>query len=104
PPRNSLFWIGNYFAVAQFDVEFPLGLPNEFGITGGLFYDVGSIWGIDQSIGAVQSRSFEARHVVGVSLFWESPFGPLRLNFAEPIQTEPGDITRAFDIQLRTDF
>ncbi|MEM9911974.1 MAG: BamA/TamA family outer membrane protein, partial [Pseudomonadota bacterium] len=104
PSQNGEFLGGNYFASAQFDVEFPLGLPNEFGITGGLFYDVGSLWGIDQAIGAVQSRNFKARHVIGISVFWESPFGPLRLNFSEPIQTEPGDITRAFDIQLRTDF
>ncbi|MEM6376137.1 MAG: BamA/TamA family outer membrane protein, partial [Pseudomonadota bacterium] len=104
PQQNDEFLGGNYFAVAQFDAEFPLGLPNEFGITGGIFYDVGSVWGIDQTVGTVQSRDFRARHVVGVSLFWESPFGPLRINLSEALEKEPGDVDRAFDIQVRTDF
>lgn len=104
PVQNGEFLGGNYFAVAQFDAEFPLGLPNEFGLTGGVFYDVGSVWGIDQGIGVIESTDFIARHTIGISLFWNSPFGPLRLNFSEPLQKEPGDITRAFDIQLRTEF
>ncbi|MEM9843765.1 MAG: outer membrane protein assembly factor BamA [Pseudomonadota bacterium] len=95
---------GNYFAVAQFDAEFPLGLPNEFGITGGVFYDIGSVWGVDQAIGFVQSESFKPRQTIGISLFWNSPFGPLRINLSEPIQKEDGDITRQFDVQVRTDF
>lgn len=104
PIQNNEFLGGNYFAVAQFDVEFPLGLPNEFGITGGLFYDIGSIWGIDQTIGPAQSTGFNARQTIGISIFWNSPFGPLRLNLSEPISKEPGDDTRAFDVQIRTDF
>lgn len=95
---------GNFFAVAKFDAEFPLGLPEEFGVSFGAFYDVGAIWGLDNTFGGVQSTSFRPRHVVGVSLFWESPFGPLRLNFSEALKKEPGDIERNFDITVRTDF
>ncbi|MEM6577818.1 MAG: outer membrane protein assembly factor BamA [Pseudomonadota bacterium] len=104
PIQEDEFLGGNFFAVAQFDVEFPIGLPRELGVTGGLFYDVGSIWGIDDVIGVAESTDFIARQTVGISLFWESPFGPLRLNLSEPLSKEPGDITRAFDVQLRSDF
>ena len=31
---------GNLFAAAKFEAEFPLGLPAEFGITGGAFYNL----------------------------------------------------------------
>jgi outer membrane protein insertion porin family len=31
--------------VARFEAAFPLGLPEEYGISGGVFYDVGSVWG-----------------------------------------------------------
>ena len=32
---------GNAFAVARLEAEFPLGLPEEYGISGGVFWDVG---------------------------------------------------------------
>ncbi|WP_135504801.1 outer membrane protein assembly factor BamA [Roseovarius aestuariivivens] len=104
PVQNGEHLGGNFFAVAKFDAEFPLGLPEEYGVSGGAFYDVGAIWNLDNTFGGVQSSSFRARHVIGLSLFWESPFGPLRMNFSEALQKEPGDIERQFDITVRTDF
>lgn len=95
---------GNYFAALKFETEFPLGLPAEYGLTGGAFYDIGSIWGIDANGAAVASRGFKARHSAGFSLFWESPFGPLRMNFAWPIVDEPGDDDQFFDLTVKTEF
>lgn len=96
---------GNLFAAAKFEAEFPLGLPAEFGITGGAFYDVGSIWNVDTVVPPVaQSVNFKPRHVIGLSLFWESPFGPIRMDFSKALQKEPGDIERQFDFSVRTDF
>ncbi len=97
---------GNYFAVAQFEAEFPIGLPEEYGVFGGAFYDVGAIWDVDTSNATqpVRSTSFKARHVVGLSLFWESPFGPLRLNWSTPLEKEPGDVEQNFDVTVRTEF
>lgn len=104
PIQNNEHLGGNFYAVAKFDAEFPLGLPQEYGVSGGAFYDIGSIWGLDNTFGGVQSEDFQARHVIGLSLFWESPFGPLRMNFSEALKKEPGDIERQFDISVRTDF
>ncbi|MEM6588591.1 MAG: outer membrane protein assembly factor BamA [Pseudomonadota bacterium] len=103
PVQNGEFLGGNLYAAAKAEVEFPLGLPSEFGISGGAFYDVGSIWNVD-TVGTAQSVGFEPRHVVGVSLFWESPFGPLRLDLSNALKKEPGDIEREFDFSVRTDF
>ena len=33
---------GENFAVARFEAEFPLGIPDEYGLSGGLFYDIGN--------------------------------------------------------------
>lgn len=105
PIQNGEHLGGNFFAVAKFDAEFPLGIPEEFGVSAGAFYDVGSIWGLDNVGGGnLQSEDFRLRHVVGLSLFWESPFGPLRLNFSRALKKEPGDIEREFDITVRTEF
>ncbi len=38
---------GNLFLAARFEAEFPLGLPEEYGISGGVFYDVGNLWDLD---------------------------------------------------------
>ncbi len=98
---------GDYFAAVKFEAEFPLGLPEEYGITGGAFYDIGSIWGIDnqsRATGPLNSTDFEPRHVIGVSVFWESPFGPIRMNFSEALQSEPGDLEQQFNLTVRSEF
>ncbi|GAB4290475.1 MAG: outer membrane protein assembly factor BamA [Roseovarius sp.] len=96
---------GNLFAALKFEAEFPLGLPEEFGVSGGVFYDIGSIWGVDTIVPpAPTSVNFEPRHVIGFSLFWESPFGPIRMDFSKALKKEPLDIERNFDFSVRTDF
>ncbi|SEK98430.1 Beta-barrel assembly machine subunit BamA [Roseovarius azorensis] len=98
---------GDYFAALKLEAEFPLGLPDEYGITGGAFYDVGSIWGIGNqaaATGPLASTGFKARHVIGFSVFWSSPFGPIRMNFSNALQKEPGDFEQQFDLTVRTDF
>src|SRR6056297_1547965 len=106
PKEGIEFLGGNYYAVAKFEAEFPLGLPEEYGISGGAFYDIGSIWGVStaNAVGQVSSTGFNDRHAIGVSIFWESPCGPLRMNFAETIKKEPGDRDQFFDLTVRTEF
>ena len=95
---------GNYYMAARFEAEFPLGIPEEFGLSGGAFYDIGSIWGLDVVAPGVTSSGFEPRQVVGLTIFWDSPFGPLRMNFSNAFDKQPGDVTRNFDISVKTDF
>ncbi|MEQ8644154.1 MAG: outer membrane protein assembly factor BamA [Marinovum algicola] len=100
---------GNYFAVARFEAEFPLGLPEEYGLTGGLFYDVGSLWGLDNTSTTTAGNSVvqddpAARHVIGASLFWTTAIGPLRFNFTKALQKEEHDEDRFFEFTLATDF
>jgi outer membrane protein insertion porin family len=105
PVQNGEHLGGKAYAVAKFEAEFPIGLPEELGITGGAFYDVGAIWNVDSIVPpAVGSSDFEPRHVVGLSLFWESPFGPIRMDFSDALEKEPGDIERNFDFSVRSDF
>jgi outer membrane protein insertion porin family len=106
PKEGNEFLGGNYYAVAKFEAEFPLGLPEEYGISGGAFYDIGAIWDVDTTnqVGTLSSTGFNDRHSIGLSLFWESPFGPLRMNFAHAIEKEPGDRDQFFDLTVRTEF
>ncbi|WP_238987398.1 outer membrane protein assembly factor BamA [Roseovarius dicentrarchi] len=97
---------GNYFAALKLDAEFPLGLPEEYGLTGGAFLDVGSIWDVDTvgATGPLSSIDFKPRSAIGVSLIWTSPFGPLRFNFSQALQKETGDQTQSFDVSIASTF
>lgn len=95
---------GNMFAVARFEAEFPLGLPEEYGISGGVFYDIGSLWSLDQTNANVINEGFAARQVIGASLFWETPIGPLRFNFTKALSKEVGDREQTFDLTISTKF
>lgn len=97
---------GNAFAVARLEAEFPLGLPEEYGISGGVFIDYGSVWDIGRSFGAgdVEYNEFTPRTIAGVALFWNTPIGPLRFNWTEPVDVQPNDRTKTFDVTISTEF
>lgn len=96
---------GNKYAVLRLEADFPLGLPEEYGISGGVFADFGSLWDLDDTAGAaVVDDSFELRSSVGFSIFWDTPIGPLRLNFAKPIEKNALDDENTFDITISTQF
>ncbi len=102
---------GNYFAVARLESEFPLGFAQDVGISGGAFFDFGSIWGLDETNCSIISKkdscevddSMNMRAAAGVSLFWKTPFGPLRFNFSRPLKKEVYDETLNFDLTLSSD-
>ncbi|NNL18922.1 MAG: outer membrane protein assembly factor BamA [Boseongicola sp.] len=96
---------GNKYVAARFEADFPLGLPEEFGITGGVFLDMGSLWGLDDTAGDLTvDDGFELRSSVGFSLLWDTPIGPLRMNFSNPIKSNPLDDKRSFDFTISTAF
>ena len=100
---------GNYYAIARLEAEFPLGLPEEYGITGGAFVDVGSLWGLDNVMGGsggtmIVDDSAHLRASAGLSIFWTTPIGPLRFNFSRPLVKEDYDETQSFDLTISTRF
>ena len=98
---------GEVYAVARLEAEFPLGLPEEYGISGGVFFDYGSVWDVGDTSaanGTVLYNDFTPRAVVGVSIFWTSPLGPLRFNFTDAIQSEEFDEEQNFDLTISTRF
>lgn len=96
---------GNAFSVVRLETEFPLGLPSEYGISGGAFIDYGSVWDVGETFGEdVIYNDFLARSVAGLSIFWSTPLGPLRFNFTEPLDVQDRDNTREFDVTISTSF
>ena len=95
---------GENFAVARFEAEFPLGLPDEYGLTGGLFYDVGNLWSLTKTNNDVLYEDGAWRQAVGASIFWRTPIGPLRFNFSDVLSKELYDRDESFDLTISTRF
>lgn len=99
---------GNYYVAARFEAEFPLGLPEEYGIGGGVFYDVANLWDLsDVTIpggSAVVGADGSFRHVIGASILWSTPLGPLRFNFTNALKKETYDQEQNFEVTLSTQF
>lgn len=98
---------GNLYVAARFEAEFPLGLPEEYGISGGLFYDVGNLWDlsdVNTNGGTIVGEDGSFRHVVGLSVFWDTPLGPLQFNVSKALKSESFDKEQSFEITLRTQF
>jgi len=95
---------GENFAVVRFEAEFPLGLPDEYGLTGGLFYDVGNLWSLRKINNDVLYEDGAWRQSIGASLFWRTPIGPLRFNFSDVLKKEVFDRDESFDLTISTRF
>jgi outer membrane protein insertion porin family len=94
---------GNTFATGTAEVSFPLGLPEELGLTAAVFTDIGTVTGIDESGPTiVDSGSF--RSSVGIGFLWDSPFGLVRVDVSQPLTKESYDETERFSFSFGTRF
>jgi outer membrane protein insertion porin family len=121
---------GTYYWGASLEVQYPFYfLPKDAGFRGAVFVDSGAEWGykgettfpsngevngfITTNTGqtffcgncALQFADTAAPRVsVGASLIWDSPFGPLRFDFAYPIVKQPYDRVQWFQFGGGTRF
>jgi len=98
---------GNLYAVMRLEADFPLGLPEEIGLRGGVFYDMSNIWGlkdVNLAGGNIVGMEGSWRHVIGISFLWTTAIGPLRFNFSKAIKKETFDNERSFDLTIQAKF
>jgi outer membrane protein insertion porin family len=93
------------------EMRFPLPLPNELGLLGRTFVDVGSLSGIPASYynqtlypGAEPVSSADPRVSVGVGFSWRSPIGLINVDFAEAVVKKDYDKTQLFRLGFGTRF
>ena len=84
---------GTRFARGSADLAMPTPLPAEFGIRAHLFTDAGYIGKSDETpiAGDAITNDGGLRLSSGIGVTWDSPFGPIRLDYAEPILYESYD-------------
>lgn len=81
---------GTRYARASVEMSFPFGLPEEFGLLGHAFTDVGTLGKVDINDPNVKDNE-TIRVSVGTGVSWKSPFGPIRLDVALPLRREDYD-------------
>ncbi|NDB82492.1 MAG: outer membrane protein assembly factor BamA, partial [Alphaproteobacteria bacterium] len=91
------------------ELQFPLGFPKEFGVSGALFCDVGALWGFDVKSPHLYSKSdvyndTDPRVSYGLGLIWLTRFAPIRIDYAIPAQKKSYDVTQRWHFRLSTSF
>jgi outer membrane protein insertion porin family len=94
---------GNIYWTSSAELEAPVpGVPADANLKALAFTDVGSLWATGSSASSLASlspsqqitNSKGLRASMGVGLVWNSPFGPLQVDYAYPVLTQPGDVTQ----------
>jgi outer membrane protein insertion porin family len=104
---------GTKYWGASAELQMPFWfLPKEVGLKGAVYADAGSLWDYQgptswTATGEVNSASCPkcglqyddskvVRSSVGVGLIWQSPFGPLRFDYAVPVTKGKYDVVQQF--------
>ena len=98
---------GNNFSSIKLEADFPLILiPDEYGMSGGVFYHMGDIWDLGKrgSGSDVLYENGKLRETIGAVLYWDTPIGPLRFDFTRALTKQEFDDERSFDLSIATQF
>jgi outer membrane protein insertion porin family len=110
---------GDTFWATTAEVRFPLPfIPDDLGMKGAVFADAGSLFGAgafakslntecpagNPANGICLADSSAIRASAGVSLIWNSPLGPLRLDYGMPIKKQPYDDSQFLRFGAATKF
>ena len=90
---------GNIFYTLTPEIKFDLGLPKEIGVKGRLFVTAGSLSSIDTNTTNYYDDS-SIRLTTGAGVLWQSPFGPIRLDYSHAILKEDYDKTETFSFNI----
>ncbi|MCG8492302.1 MAG: outer membrane protein assembly factor BamA [Sneathiellales bacterium] len=94
---------GNAYIVGKAEVRFPMGFPEEFGLSGRTYIQAGTLAGIDDGDPNIQDEA-SIRASAGFGVNWTSPFGPLQVNISYPFLKEDFDDDEVFQLDFGTRF
>ena len=94
---------GEWMYAGSVALKFPSGLPSELGVSGRVFMDVGSSGSLSPT-NSTTADDGSLRMGVGTGLNWESPFGPLGIDFAIPVLKEDYDKKEFVRVNFGTRF
>jgi outer membrane protein insertion porin family len=97
---------GTTSVLGSVELYFPVpGLKKNDAFRLSTFFDAGGVFSDDESItGSGQYEQGELRYSVGLGVQWNSPFGPLQLSIAEPLNDDGKDRTQRFQFGMGSTF
>lgn len=108
-PAGNAALGGNSYAALKVDVKFADAFQNQGGFVPGLFFDSGSLWGLDSTEGGIAGANpvddgRYNRSVVGLSAQFD--LGPAALNIfaSHPISKQSYDSENQVSLSISTDF
>ncbi len=100
PRDDSGTRIGGNFQVLG-NVEYTI--PTFYGVKLALFFDAGNVYGPDNHLGQKIDLT-NLKYAVGMGLRWNSPFGPIRIDYGVNPDPRPGDKFGEFHFAVGTAF
>jgi outer membrane protein insertion porin family len=86
---------GRMYFTSTAQLLFPIpGVPDDIGLRGDVFTDMGSLWGVTKTAAALPGlagATMSLRASAGAGLAWESPIGNLQVDYAFPILKQSYD-------------
>lgn len=104
PQENGTALGGNKFAVSSIELQHNFENTIEAPLTGGLFFESGAAWGLDETLGDTIDDGFYRRSTVGLSLSFDVGTSPVSLYLATPLSKQNGDEEQVFGINFSSSF
>ena len=92
---------GNIYYTGSAEFKFPLGTPDELGLSGSVFTDMGTLYKLDESGPGIADDS-SPRASFGAGISWASPVGPIRIDLAHAFQKNQFDRTQVLRFSFGT--
>ena len=94
---------GEVYYVNRNELTFPLGLPDDLGIGGLIFADIGTVYNTSSSGSNIRDET-SLRASAGIGLSWLSPFGPVKFYLSKAILKENYDKKEIFRFSFGTTY
>jgi outer membrane protein insertion porin family len=87
---------GRFIWTQSTELHYPLPVSPDFGLSGRAFVDVGALSQVQRINNDVITDSSSPRVGAGIGVSWNSPFGLINIDVADPVVKEPHDKTQVF--------
>ena len=94
---------GEQYIVSRNEFNFPIGLPEELGVSGIIFGDIGTLLKASET-GSTVEDDLKFRSSAGFGVAWVSPFGPIRIFLSKAIMKESFDKVETFRFTFGTTY
>lgn len=95
---------GNRYFIGTLEVQRDFGNVMNLPLRGGIFFESGASWGLDNTLSGSIDDSWKSRSSIGISLTFEIEQTSLSLYLAKPVRKVYGDETQAFGLGFTSTF